>query len=175
MSGFDLFVLIAAGVFLISGVWHGLIRQALSLAGVLVGSLIAIRHFETAAKYLPLPPGLGRVVAFSAIIILSLLAAWLLGYLISKLMFLAGLGWADRLAGGLLGLLKAGVLASAVALFLVAALPSNSKTLRQSATLPWVLRFANLASSFVPPDLREQFQKKLRDLLDRRSHPFRSA
>lgn len=107
-------ILLAAGVF--TGLMTGLIRTALSLAGVIVGVVLA-GHF-----YLPLAErltfiaqkGVANVVAFAiifiAVMVIAVALAALLRWAVSAVM----LGWIDHLGGAILGLLLGAIFCGAL-------------------------------------------------------------
>jgi len=109
------------------GLWLGLIREAFSIAA-LGGALVGVRLFtQPVAAWLRHEAGFGagdfalRVAAGVLVAVAVVVAVAVAGRILRRGVRAAGLGWADRLAGGVLGggegLLLAGLLlAAAVAL-----------------------------------------------------------
>jgi membrane protein required for colicin V production len=110
------------------GLWLGLIREAFSIAA-LGGALVAVRLFTApVAAWLRHEAGLEagdfalRVAAGTLVAVGVVIAVVVAGRVLRRGVRAAGLGWADRLAGGALGtaegLLVAGLLVAAAAALL---------------------------------------------------------
>jgi membrane protein required for colicin V production len=124
LSAVDVAVAVILGVAVLRGLWIGLVREAFSIAA-LAGALVAVRLFTApVASWLRHEAGLEagdlalRVAAGALVAVTVVLAVAAAGRLLRRGLRAAGLGWADRLGGGLLGgaegLLVAGVLLWAV-------------------------------------------------------------
>jgi len=162
MNLFDLFVFGSAAFLLLLGLWKGLVRQLFTLAGVLAGSALALNGYRAAARWVPFADrGPREIVGFLALLLGCVVLSWLLGHLLSRLLESLTLGWANRLAGGGLGVLKAAVLAVVAALFLVHMLPKGSPLLRESITLPYVLAVAEQGIRLAPEEIKKEMGEKL--------------
>lgn len=110
------------GVMLVSilwGVWRGLVREVISLAGWVIAFLAANLFAGPLSETLPAtisPAELRVLVAFVAVFLLSLVVTTLTGLLLSKLAKAAGLGGLDRTLGGLFGLARGTLVVVAFAL-----------------------------------------------------------
>src|SRR5215204_5390449 len=127
------------------GLYWGVIRQLLSVAGLIAGIVLATRYG-------------GRVADSLSSFISNDMATQVLGFLfvliaVSALAGLLFLGWADHLIGGLLGLFQ-GALACSVILMVVALAPSErfSNALAESRIVPWLARAASFALLPFLPD-----------------------
>lgn len=162
MNLFDLFVFGAAAFLLLLGLWKGLVRQLFTLAGVLGGSALALNAYRAAARWVPFTDrGPREIVGFLALLLGCVVLSWVLGHLFSRLLESLTLGWANRVAGGGLGLVKAAVLAAVTALFLVHVLPKGSPLLRESIALPYVLAVAEQGIRLAPDDVKREMGEKL--------------
>ena len=119
MTGLDYAVL---GVFSLSsawGLWRGLVREVISLAGwvmaFLAANLLAAPLAEAIGPSIS-SPELRVIVAFVAIFIVTLTITTLAAVLLSKALKAAGLGGLDRTLGGLFGVARAVLIALAFAL-----------------------------------------------------------
>ena len=74
------------------------------------------------------------------------------------------LGWADRLAGGAVGLVAALLAAALVILPVVAYAPSGAAVLRNSVLAPYVTVVADIANPLVPDRLSGQYRDKMESL-----------
>ena len=110
------------------GIYWGLIRQVLAIAGVIAGAVVAGRYGPIAAESLlsfisdsSLAQAIGFVLVFAAVSGAASLAASLLHHFVGLLF----LGWLDHLLGGLLGVAQ-GLLVCAVLLVTAAAFPHTA-------------------------------------------------
>lgn len=165
MNLFDIFVLGTTALFLAAGLWKGLIKQTLSLAGMVAGWYLAGRFYGKLSGFLYISnENIAGIAAFLIILLGCMILSFILIRLLDKIIEEAGLNLSNRMLGGLVGVLKAGVIVICASLFLVAALPSDNKTLRDSVSLPIVMEVAEAATDFVPAKIKEQFDDKLKEL-----------
>jgi membrane protein required for colicin V production len=108
MSLLDTSILTILALGGLRGLLRGLVKEAASLAAILLGGWIAFRFHEKVALLLQgaLPPVASRMIAFVTLLILAGLAAHLLGNLLTRLLKLALLGWVNRIGGMALGFLE---------------------------------------------------------------------
>lgn len=126
MSGWEPVDLVVGAILLVTtlrGLFLGLVREAFSLSAV-GGAYIAVRLFTRPAAQalldasgLEIDPRLAPWIAGAAIAGLTLAAVVIAGRLVARGIHAVGLGWADRLGGGLLGATE-GVLVTALLLLL---------------------------------------------------------
>ncbi len=161
MSGLDSALL---GVLVLSvawGVWRGLVREVIALAGWVIAFLAA--NLLAGPLGERLPESMARtelrvLAAFVGIFFVSLIAASLAGLLLSKIVHAAGLGPADRGLGGVFGLARAALLV--VAFGLVAGLtPLPQRSLwKDSASAPYLERICTALKPWLPPALSERLR-----------------
>ena len=142
---------------------NGLFREAFTLGGFLVGFPLACWYYRQGAHALG---GLITIAAFAQfaafllILVAVTLSASLLGRFFRRGARTVGLGWADRLGGGVFGLLRGALLGAAFLLALTAFLPA-SPWLRSSRISPYLLQGAHAVSFTMPADLRARFGESL--------------
>jgi membrane protein required for colicin V production len=126
---------------MLMGVWRGLVREMLSLAGWVAAFFLAQWLAAAVAVHLPLQSAAlsvqyaaGFVIVFVGVIFLSALLAWLLGHLMGAV----GLRPADRALGALFGLARAGVLLMALAVLVRLIGMSGEAWWRESIIAPWL-------------------------------------
>lgn len=111
MTGFDFTVIAILLVSLLLGLWRGLIYEVLSLVGWPVAFVLSKLY---GGSIVPMMPGMQEAMrislAYAAIFIAALIVWGVLVWLLSKLVKAVGLGWLDRMLGGVFGALR-GVLA----------------------------------------------------------------
>ncbi len=167
MNGFDLALAVVTGVFAILGLVKGLSRLLIGTAALGAAFLLATRfHRELAERltWIDLSGDARKLIAYLAICLGTLLVGGLVGWLASRLLRAAMLGWADRLAGGAIGLLAAALFAALVVLPLVAYSPRGERALRDSVLAPYVAVVADLAKLLAPRELAEKYDEKVEGL-----------
>lgn len=106
MTIFDYVVVGVLVVSVLLGMFRGIVREVLSLAGWVV-AFLAVKWLAPDLELL-LPPGirepLRMPVAYGAVFLLSLAGMGLVIMLVSAVVKTVGLGWADRVLGMLFGL-----------------------------------------------------------------------
>ena len=119
MTWFDYAVLAILGLSFLVGVLRGLMRELISLAGWIAAFVLATLFSGEAARWMPesLGPLLAGLLAFLAVFVGVLLVALFAGLIVSLLVRAAGLGLADRMLGGVFGLVR-GVVILLVAVML---------------------------------------------------------
>ena len=154
MNNLDLTLLIGAGLFVILGVYWGLIRQVLSIAGLIVGVALAGRLGPDVAAWLSsfiAEPELAGVIGFVAVLILVSAVASLIASLLRIFAGLLFLGWIDHLLGGVLGLAQAVIAGAALLIGLVAfPLPTWSAAVAGSTLASGLLRVAGALTPLLP-------------------------
>jgi membrane protein required for colicin V production len=147
---------------------HGFFAEALSMAGLIVGYIVAAWQYQRLAEWLQkflssqlLAAILGFLIIFFAILIVFSIA----GRIARKLMKEVGLSGFDRFLGALLGVLK-GALAVAVVLMGMTAFTPTSSMLEKSELAPYFLVAGRAAIWVAPSALRARFYEGL-DFLHR--------
>lgn len=110
MTGFDFAVMAILLVSLLFGLWRGLVYEVLSLMGWPVAFVLS-RLF--AGNVVPMMPGTQETMrvtlAYAAVFVAALIMWGVLAWLLSRLVKAVGLGWLDRVLGGLFGVLRGGL------------------------------------------------------------------
>ena len=108
MTAFDYAVLVIVGSSVVISVMRGFAREVLALAGWVIAFFTATALSGPVSKAFTVvsDPSLRVLAAFVAVFVVTLIAASLLGMMISRLLKGAGLGVEDRLLGGFFGLAR---------------------------------------------------------------------
>ncbi len=116
MSWLDLVIIATIGINTLMGLKTGLIKTVLSLAGVIVGVILAGRFYLPLAGQLTFIPQAtaAKVVAFAIILIVVVVIAGVLATLLKWAASLMMLGWVNRLGGAAFGLLLGAIFAGAL-------------------------------------------------------------
>ena len=122
MNWLDIVLAIPLLWFLIRGFRNGLIIELASLAALVLGIYVALHfsfyardflleNFDISNNYL-------NIISFALTFLIVALLVYLVGKLIHKLVSIVALGFLNRLAGGIFGLLKAALVLSVILYFL---------------------------------------------------------
>jgi membrane protein required for colicin V production len=165
MNTLDYTILIGGALFIILGIYWGLIRQVLSLVGLVVGVAMAGRYGPDVADWLSsfvADPVFAGAVGFIAVLLLVSAAASLVASLLRIFVGLLFLGWIDHLLGGVLGLFQAALAAAALLLGMATfPLPAWSGALESSTLAEPLLRVGGIFTPILP----ELFQSTIRTAL----------
>jgi membrane protein required for colicin V production len=167
MNWLDYVLLAIIVVTAVVGVFRGFARQAIGLAAVVAGLVLAVVYydqmagvFETFVKNRLLSNFLGFLLIF----VVVLIAGGILGHLVTKAMK-GPLAFANRLFGGVFGFLKA-VLICGILVFALVSFEVAKPALRTSVLAPACLGVTRAVINMVPQDLRARFNdsyKRIRE------------
>jgi len=168
MAAADWLIVVVVLLNVVLAAMHGFFAEAFSLAGLIVGYVVAAWRYRRVAEWLLsflkselLAEIFGFLIIFFAVLLLFSVA----GRLARKLMKAAGLSGFDRFLGALLGLVKGGLVVAVVLMGMTAFTPT-SKLLENSRLAPYFLVVARAAIWVAPSDLRARFYDGL-DFLHR--------
>ena len=168
MSPADWIILVLVLVNVISAAMQGFFAEALSMAGLIVGYIVAAWQYQRLAQWLGtflkndwLAEILGFLIIFFAVVLLFAIAGRIARWVMKE----AGLSGFDRFLGGVLGLLKGGLMVAVILMGMTAFTPT-SKLLESSQLAPYFLLVGRAAIWLAPSQLRSRFYQGL-DLLHR--------
>lgn len=106
---------------------NGVLRWVLTLAGAVVGAVLAGQFYDTFESAVPgvESEALRQIIAFAAIFLAVVVGAWVLARLVKAAMNVVLLGWVDNAAGLAAGAL-AGALSAAAIVSVAGIVPSDS-------------------------------------------------
>jgi membrane protein required for colicin V production len=132
MNWLDIVILIAIVLFTFVGLKNGLIKTAISLAGLLVGIILAGRFSSLLASYLTFIQSkqIANIAAFIIIFVAILVMATVLSFILTKVASAILLGWLDHLAGGAVGLVTGAIICAALLAIWVKWLGPNASILQ---------------------------------------------
>lgn len=118
MQTIDISIAVLLVIGLISGLRDGLVKQVAGLAGLIGGLLLGRAFYIPVGELLTDTFGMSEqtahITAFILILIVVPLLFSLVGWLVSKILSAICLGWANRLLGGLVGVLKCALLVGVI-------------------------------------------------------------
>jgi membrane protein required for colicin V production len=147
---------------------HGFFVEAFSLAGVVLGLLLASWNYQKALPWIEgwvHSPGVAEAIAFVVIAVGVMVLAGLAGRLIRWSVHSIGLGWADRFIGAVFGLLKGCILVTLGIMAIAAFLP-RATWLERSKLAPYFLSVAHGASVVTPSELGDRIREGVKMIRD---------
>jgi membrane protein required for colicin V production len=162
MNAADVVIGIILIVGVASGIARGFVRGILGLVGLVLGIMLAVAYYDwLAANALSFLPGehVPEVLSFLLIFLVVVLSIGALARVLAHVLKLSTLGWLDRLAGGLLGLLTASIFASAVLFLAVLGGATHERVLVESTLAPKVVRVTDAVVLLLPADVRERIYR----------------
>jgi len=112
----DIVVLVLIVVPTVAGLKTGVIKAVVSLAGVIIGIILAGRYHAALGEQLTFisQANIANIVAFAIILLAAMIAAAIIATLLHKIASMMLLGWANHLGGAILGLLLGGLFCGAI-------------------------------------------------------------
>ena len=116
MNWLDIVIIVVMVLSAFGGLKNGLIRAVLSLAGLIVGVVLAGRYYMLLSEQLAFIPqdNIARIVAFAIILIGMMIIAGLLASLLTWTVSAVMLGWVNRIGGAIFGLVLGGIFCGAI-------------------------------------------------------------
>jgi membrane protein required for colicin V production len=161
MSILDWVILLIILLSVLQAIAQGFFYEFFSLAGVIVGYLLAAwEYWRVAAWYAPHVNSqwAADIAAFFTIFIVVVLLAGVLGRIARWAVHGVGLRWFDRLLGGVFGFLRGAVLCTVVVLALASFAPQWG-WLQQSRIAPFMLVGGRALIWAAPAELRQRFRE----------------
>jgi len=160
MALVDWLIVIILVVSVLSAAKSGLIVEVFSLAGLVVGLMLASWDYQRLMPWVTtwvhsLP--LAEALSFIAIALAVMIVAGLAGRIVRWSVKSIGRGWADRLAGAAFGLVKGCVLVT-IAVMIIAAFWPGATWFRQSRLAPGFLSVARSAAVVAPSELADRIR-----------------
>jgi membrane protein required for colicin V production len=117
----DIVIVIALIISIFAGLMLGFIKAALSLAGIVVGVILAGNFYKELAGVLTFisNQSIANIAAFIIIFIAVILVATLVAILLSAAIRAMTLRWVDRVGGAIFGLLTGAIFISAILAIIV--------------------------------------------------------
>ncbi|MFC2042085.1 CvpA family protein, partial [Chloroflexota bacterium] len=116
MNLLDIVIVALIAIPILIGLKMGIIRAILSLAGVIIGILLAGYFYAMLAEKLTFIPqeNLAKIAAFAIIFIGIMIVAGILASILEKMISLVLLGWVNHLGGAAFGFLLGAIFCGAL-------------------------------------------------------------
>jgi membrane protein required for colicin V production len=152
MNTLDAVILIPILFFAYKGFQNGLVKEVLSIVGIILAIFLTFGYLEPASEILKPYLGEGSYLPFATgaiVFVGTLLAVNIIAYIIKQFLEIAMLSVPNRLLGAGFGIIKSGIVVSAILLFLAGFDMPAKETRDDSATYPIVINFAPTAYNTV--------------------------
>ncbi|MDR0510517.1 MAG: CvpA family protein [Rikenellaceae bacterium] len=106
MNAFDILIGLLIVWAIVVGLRRGFVRQLCGIAGVVLGVWLAFRFGATVGEWLSGSGQGAKIAGFVTVVVVTMIAGATLGWLLSRLVRISGLGMLDRLGGALLSTAK---------------------------------------------------------------------
>lgn len=163
MTGFDFAVMAILLVSLLFGLWRGLVYEVLSLVGWPIAFVLSKLFGGSVAPMMPGTQETMRItLAYAAVFVAALIAWGVLAWLLSRLVKAVGLGWLDRVLGGLFGALR-GVLVILALVWLAGLTPIPEQPFwRDAQTSKTAEDVALLTKVWLPDNIAQRVRYRIR-------------
>ncbi len=116
MHWLDIVIIVVIAISAFIGLRIGIIKAILSLAGLIVGVILAGSYYVPLSEQLAFIPqaNVAKIVAFAIILIGVMIIASVLAWLLKKVASMMMLGWVNRVGGAVFGLALGAIFCSAL-------------------------------------------------------------
>ena len=116
MNGLDIVLIVALVVPTFIGLRQGIIKAALSLAGIIIGVILAGRFYQPLAQQLAFIPdeNIAKIVAFAIILVGVMVITAVLARLLKFAASMVMMGWVNHLGGAVFGFLRGAIFMGAL-------------------------------------------------------------
>jgi len=167
MNSLDIVIGVIVGFCLIRGIFRGIIKETTSIVGVFVGFYGAFYHYALVASiisHLVTNKSYLNIVSIVITFTVLFLVVGFIGVVLKHLLKTLELGWADRVLGGIFGLIKAVLIASVLLVPLAAFLPKEASLVRNSFLAPYIMTISEKIVLVVPKEMKEKFADNIKPL-----------
>lgn len=144
----------------ILGAVLGPLRQISKLGGLVVGLVLAKKYYGWAQDLMHLRFAHGDAVAYVILLVAVYVAVRLIGYAVEYSLKGEKLSGAERLTGGLAGVVHGAAVSVLVVFVLVAVSPRDASLFRESKAAPAAIAAAGWLESLFPKEIRDPFREK---------------
>lgn len=167
MNVLDWFLVGVAVFSILRGLMRGAVSQIFGIVGILGGFYVASHYYESVGAELsrnyPSIAGAGTL-SFIVLFILTWFCIAVVGHWIARILRGAGLGFLDRLWGGMIGFGKALILGIATVSILTFFAAENSPLLTGSTLVPYVKGASRFLFKLAPDKVQDLFSQKQKEL-----------
>jgi len=154
----DYVILCIVFISMIISLLRGFVKEALSLGGWIIAVVVGLTYMGQLALFLQaklssLPPSILNLLAFSILLVITLIVAGIINNLVSKLIEKTGLTGTDRAIGMLFGIVRGLVLVGILVLLAGFTMVPQDPWWTKSLFLVHFQELAVTLASFLPEDI----------------------
>jgi len=162
VNAFDviLIAVIVAGAVL--GLARGLMRIVIGLLSIVVAFFLASHFQDPVAAFFTghhVGQTTARIAAYVVIFLGTMIAGGVVAWIVGKILKLAMLSWADRLAGGAVGILGAMLAGAFLVHPLASSAPGGSNLLAGSKLAPYLATVADMGNKLAPDAVAKRYDE----------------
>lgn len=160
MTWVDYAILAIFCLSILVGVLRGLVRELIAIIGWVLAISLSMIFSGQVADLLSerLGPTASSVAAFLGIFVVVWMLSGVVGFVLSRAVKAAGLGWTDRMMGSLFGLVRAAIIVVALAVIAgLTALP-RTEAWRDAVLTGSVEAVVNGVKPLLPPSVSEKIR-----------------
>ncbi len=159
MSILDWVLIAILAYSIISSWFRGFVREILGVVTVLAAGLLAAwfyRQFATMFKDVVRTENFALFLGFSVIFLATLVAGFVIIWLVTKFVKFAKLQWADRMLGAAFGFIRGWVI-GAVVLLALTAFDVQTERIKNSELVPYFLPGSRVIAVMTPYEMKAKF------------------
>lgn len=153
MNWLDIVILVVVALFFFSGLKTGIIRTLVSLAGLVIGIILAGQFYPLVAERLTFIPegSIANIAGFIIILAVVLIASIVIAALLTQIAKAILLGWLNGLLGGIFGAVM-GIMTVSVLLAIFVKFRGPSDYIQESRFAAFLLSYFPLILGLLPSD-----------------------
>jgi len=167
MNVLDVVLLLIVALSATAGLIKGLIREVFALVGVLAGIVVALvfspQFTPTLGRWFPYESA-AYAAALFLLFVATLLAAAFVGKILTKIVAIAHLSFANRLLGAAFGVLRGGLISLVIVLGLTLIVEPDQPVLAHSRVVPYLAWGARAMAPLLPERPRQVLLERLDEL-----------
>ena len=154
MNWLDIVIVIFLIIATLMGLKTGLIKSVLSLAGLIIGIILAGKYYVELATHLGFIPNpdWAKIAAFVIILIVVMIVATLIAMILEKIISAIMLGWLNHLGGAIFGFIWGAVRCGALITIWAKFAGGAGATIQDSALAGPLLNYLPLVLALLPAE-----------------------
>jgi membrane protein required for colicin V production len=160
MNILDIVIGVILGFCLVRGIFRGTVKEITSIIGVFVGFYAAYTYYPIVGNWFSgiiANKSYLNILSFFITFTIWFLAVGFVGVVLKYLLKAVALGWADRILGGTLGIVKAVLIASVLLVPLTTFLPQKPPVIKDSFFARHVSTLSEKMVAVVPKEMKQKF------------------
>jgi len=164
MTVLDIGVVVITVLFVVRGVWVGLVKQIAFLLAMVFGLYAAGMYYNLFSQSLEAwikTPQLRFIITYTLLFFITYVLTMLLGVGLKKVMQISFLGWFDRVMGGVLGLAKGAIIVTFLFMIFSWVFSNSNPMVQKSFFSPYLMESSKILTSLLKnKELQDQLIPK---------------